>query len=81
MTLKSMVESDITIFDMSTEDRETPASKHQKTTLLECFSEILQEAGASVDDSGNEVEIYLSGPCIEFHGGDHVLKWWSTNKL
>ena len=70
-----MVESDITISDVSTEDRETPASKHQKTTLLECFSEVLQEAGASVDDSVNEAEIYLSEALIEFHGGDHVLKW------
>jgi len=52
-----------------------------KTALLECFSEILQEAGASVDDSGNEVDIYLSEPLIEFHGGDHTLEWWATNKL
>ena len=65
----------------STEGREEPASKRQKTTLLQCFSEILQEAGASVDDSGNEVDIYLSEPLIEFHGGEHSLNWWATNKL
>ena len=65
----------------STEGREEPASKRQKTTLLQCFSEILQEAGASVDDSSNEVDIYLSEPLIEFHGGEHSLNWWATNKL
>ena len=65
----------------STEGREEPTSKCQKTTLLQCFSEILQEAGASVDDSGNEVDIYLSEPLIEFHGGEHSPNWWATNKL
>ena len=43
--------------EVSLEEREEPASKCQKTALLRCFSEILQEAGASVDDSGNEVDI------------------------
>ena len=65
----------------STEGREEPTSKRQKTTLLQCFSEILQETGALVDDSGNEVDIYLSEPLIEFHGGEHSLNWWATNKL
>ena len=49
--------------------------------MLECFSEILEEAGASVNDSCNEVEIYLSELLIEFHGGDYMLKWWATNKV
>ena len=65
----------------STEESDEPASKRHKTALLECFSETLQEVGASVDDSGNEVDIYLSEPLIEFHGGDHTLEWWATNKL
>ena len=67
--------------DVSTEGRDEPASKCQKPALLQYFSEILQEAGASVDDSGNEVDIYLSEPLIEFHGGEHSLNWWAINKL
>ena len=67
--------------DVSTEGRDEPASKRQKPALLQCFSEILQEAGASVDDSGNEVDIYFSEPLIEFHGGEHSLNWWAINKL
>ena len=80
--LKS-TESDapIIISDASTEDTEALVLKHPKTTLLECFSEILEEAGASVNDLCNEVEIYLSEPLIEFHGRDYMLKWWATNKV
>ena len=66
--------SELPITNASTEESDEPASKHHKTALLEWFSEILQEAGASVDDSGNEVDIYLSEPLIEFHGGDHTLE-------
>ena len=44
-------------FGVSTEGKDEPASKRQKSILLQCFSEILQEAGASIDDSGNEVDI------------------------
>ena len=67
--------------EVSIEEREEPASKRHKTALLQCFSEILQEAGASVDDSGNEVDIYFSEALIEFHGGEHSLNWWATNRL
>ena len=38
---------------------EEPASKRHKTGLLQCLSEILEEAGASVDDCGNEVDLYV----------------------
>ena len=64
-----------------TDTDKEPVSKRHKTGLLQCLSEILEEAGASVDDCGNEVELYLSEPLIEFHGGHHVLTWWSTNKV
>ena len=63
------------------EGQEEPASKQQKTALLQCFSEILQEAVASIDNSGNEVDIYFSEPLIEFHGGELSLNWWATNKF
>ena len=66
--------------DSSTDETEEPTSKRPKTTLLQCFSEILEEAGASVDDSGNEVDRYITEPLIEFHGGKHCLNWWVTNK-
>ena len=66
--------------DSSTDETEEPTSKRAKTTLLQCFSEILEEAGASVDDSGNEVDRYISEPLIKFHGGKHCLNWWATNK-
>ena len=64
--------------DSSTDETEEPTSKRPKTTLLQCFSEIL-EAGASVDDSGNKVDRYITEPLIEFHG-EHCLNWWATNK-
>ena len=67
--------------DISTEGREEPVPKCRKILPLQCFSEILQEARTSVDDSGNEVDIYFSEPLIEFHGGEHSLNWWATNKL
>ena len=54
---------------------------HQSDRRQHCFSEILQEAGASIDNSGNEVDIYFSEPLIEFHGGEHSLNWWATNKF
>ena len=54
---------------------------HPSARSQQCFSEILQEAGASVDHSGNEEDIYLSEPLIEFHGGEHSLTWWAINKL
>ena len=66
--------------DSSTDETEEPTSKRPKTTLLQCFSEILEEAGASVDDSGNEVDRYITESLIEFHGGKHCLIWWATNK-
>ena len=56
-------------------DSEEPRSKRPKTTLLQYFSEILEEVGASVDDSGNEVDRYITEPLIEFHGGTHCLNW------
>ena len=59
--------------EVSIEGQEESASKRQKTALLQCFSEILQEAGASIDNSGNEVDIYFSEPLIEFHGGELSL--------
>ena len=62
--------------DSSTDETEEPTSKRTKTTLLQCFSEILEEAGASVDDdSGNEIDRYISEPLIKFHGGKHCLNW------
>ena len=67
--------------EVSIKELEKPASKRQKTALLQCFSEILQEAGASIDNSGNEVDIYFSEPLIEFHGGELSLNWWATNKF
>ena len=67
--------------DISTEGREEAVSKCRKIPPLKCFSEILQEARTSLDDSGNEVDIYFSKPLIEFHGGEHSLNWWATNKL
>ena len=66
--------------ELSTNETEEPTTKRPKTTLLQCFSEILEEAGASIDDSGNEVDRYTSEPLIEFHGGKHCLNWWATNK-
>jgi len=27
------------------------------------------------------MDIYLSGPLIELHGGDYMLKSWATNKV
>ena len=66
--------------DSYTDETEEPTSKRPKTTLLQCFSEIL-EAGTSVDDSGNEVDRYITEPLIEFHGDKHCLNWWATNKL
>ena len=60
--------------DSSTDETEEPTSKHLKTTLLQCLSKILEEAGASVDDSGNEVDRYIFETLIiEFHGGKHCL--------
>ena len=62
-------------------DSEEPAPKRSRTALLECFSEILQEAGASVsEDSENEIARYLSEPLIEFHKGNQYLTWWANNQ-
>ena len=62
-------------------DSEEPSPKRSRTALLECFSEILQEAGASVsEDSENEVARYLSEPLIEFHKGNQYLTWWANNQ-
>ena len=41
---------------------------------------LFEEAGASVDDSGNEVDRYITEPLIEFHGVNHGLKWWAIKK-
>ena len=42
--------------------------------------EILKEAGASVDDLGNEVDRYITESLIEFYGDKRCLNWCATNK-
>ena len=67
--------------DRTEADSVEPPPKRPCTALLECFSEILEEAGASVhNDSGNEVALYLSEPLIEFHKGSEYLTWWANSQ-
>ena len=63
-------------------DSEEPAPKRPRTALLECFSEILQEAGASVsEDSENEIARYLSEPLIEFHRAINTSHGGQTTRI
>ena len=61
---------------------EEPAAKRPRTALLECFTEILQEARASVsaDLSEDEIIRYLAEPLIAFHKDDQYLTWWAANQ-
>ena len=49
---------------------------------MECFSEILQDSGATTDaDGGVEamVDKYFAEPLIEYTSGN-PYKWWNDNK-
>ena len=66
--------------DRTEADLVEPPPKHPPTALLECFSEILEKAGASVHkNSVNEVTLYLTEPLLEFHKGSEYLTWWGAN--
>ena len=59
----------------------SPSSpKQSKLQLLDCFSEILEEAGASLSTSNSEVDNYIAEPLIPFNGGNSY-KWLSDNNL
>ncbi len=57
-----------------------PSPKRPKTNLLQCFAEILQEAGVEVDTCNAVVDKYLAEPLIPFHRGNSY-SWWAANKL
>ena len=62
---------------------EVPSPKRKKgndSKILKCFSEILQESGASIvgDVGDTEVDQYLKEPLIQFHRANSYL-WWKNN--
>ena len=61
----------------SADEPRIPSPKRQKTDLLKCFADILEEAGVEVD---TVVDKYLAEPLIPFHRGNS-LSWWAENKL
>ena len=64
----------------STDQPRVPSPKRQKTDLLKCFAEILEEAGVEVDTCNAVVDKYLAKPLIPFHRGNS-LSWWAENKI
>ena len=58
----------------------SPKQKKYDNKILKCFSEILEEAGASFDgDIGDtEVDQYLKEPLIPFHRANSYT-WWNDN--
>ena len=64
----------------SNDQPRVPSPKRQKTDLLKCFAEILEEAGVEVDTCNAVVDKYLAEPLIPFHRGNS-LSWWAENKI
>ena len=65
----------------STED-DNASSAPCSSKIWECFTELLQEVGATGNTSGSVeamVDRYLSEPLIDYKSGD-PLKWWNENK-
>ncbi len=58
-----------------------PSPKRQKTTVLKCFSDILEEAGVVDTDSTDKskVDKYLSEPLVSFHK-NNSFSWWNDNR-
>ena len=58
-----------------------PSLKHPCTGLWKTFSDILEEAGASVSSEGGaqELDTYLAEPLITF-GRESCYSWWANNK-
>ena len=65
----------------NTEDDDA-SSAPCSSKIWECFTELLQEVGATSDTTGGVeamVDRYLSEPLIDYKSGDPV-KWWNENK-
>lgn len=58
-----------------------PPPKRARTVTLNCLSEILEEAGATVSNaSSSEGERYLAEPLIPFHRANSY-SWWAENRV
>ena len=59
-----------------------PSEKCPRTEVMECFDEILEEAGSSslAITATTVVEQYLAEPNIHYHTGN-ASTWWVENRL
>lgn len=68
------------VAEVAETDVQEPSPKHPRTDLLDCFSEIAEEAGATISsNSCSEVDKYLSEPLIPFHQGKTQLAGTKQN--
>ena len=95
MTMKEMLEEEIRkivpIEDDTSQSRQEssevrsrpptpPVPKHaKKDTLLNMYSEIIEDSGTSSSNSADEFEQFLSEPLVDYKAGS-PFKWWHENK-
>ena len=68
--------------DTNTTEDDDASSSPPTSKIWECFTELLEEVGATSDTSGGVkamVDRYLSEPLIDYKSGD-PLKWWNKNQ-
>ena len=51
----------------------------KKDTLLNMYSEIIEDSGTSSSNSADKFEQFLSGPLVDYKAGS-PFKWWHENK-
>ncbi|XP_003389647.1 PREDICTED: zinc finger BED domain-containing protein 4-like [Amphimedon queenslandica] len=68
--------------DQDIEESIEPPNKLPRTTVMQCFDEILEESSARLSSSlcyTTIVEQYLAEPNIDYHAGN-AYQWWAENK-
>lgn len=63
-----------------------PPEKRQKTEIMKCFDEIIEEAAqeegthaSSYDSTNSMVDLYLAEPLLPYHSGN-AYTWWAENQ-
>ena len=95
MTVKEMLEEEIRKIVPSKDDTSqsrqessevrsrspTPPmpKRAKKNTLLNMYSEIIEDSGTSSSNSADEFEQFLSEPLVDYKAGS-PFKWWHENK-
>ena len=79
---KSRVQDKISSLNIGSKNpNKEPSPKRPCTGLWKTFSDILEEAGASVSSEGGsqELDAYLAEPLITF-GRESCYSWWANNR-